>query len=168
MGGFGNIIIDRDSFKRESIITICNKLINIFGLHFLRRKYLIEDYCETVLFSPSFSGLIMDGKVIKFCVFVQILDRDNIFMGIKFFNKSSNDIKKIINDYGLRYGEELKKIGYFGSYGLDFIISSSGKIYVVEANIRKTYSHYIINLFKRIQFDFDLFFFTKCYLFSMF
>lgn len=91
--------------------------------------------------SPSIEVYIdPSGKVSKSYVSDQILAADKrTFRGIYIYPKLMTDtaIKKTFES-GIKFGKRLAQYGYRGVFDMDLIRSNNNKIYVVEANLRRT------------------------------
>lgn len=63
-----------------------------------------------------------------------------------FTKKQSNLLRKI----NMAVGQELSKLGYRGWYDTDFILTSDGRFYLTEANVRRTGTAYMVELAKKL------------------
>lgn len=105
----------------------------------IERAIPTNEKAESV--SPSIEMYIdSDGKVLKSYVCDQILAADKrTFRGIYIYPELMKDaiIKKTFRS-GIKFGKQLAQYGYRGVFDMDLMRSSNNKMYVVEANLRRT------------------------------
>ena len=79
------------------------------------------------------------GKVIFSYPCEQILERGKKFIGI-YFHKELLKTKQMqaAKKAGLVFGRGLSNMGYRGVFDIDLVINKEGKVYAVEANLRRT------------------------------
>ena len=118
---------------------------------YLKKKNFKESYIVSPYINDSIPInvhlVIFDDDCIVFPVSHQIIYNENDqfrFMGADFFTNFSDNIYNNIIEYSNKIGNELRKIGYRGACGIDYLIKGE-KIYFLEVNPRFQASTFLLN-----------------------
>jgi predicted ATP-grasp superfamily ATP-dependent carboligase len=99
-------------------------------------------YIDDIVLAPNSSGIVTSEKdVTVVCVSDQIL-RNNQYMGNIYPSRASKTHLQQIHNMTITVGKYLAKHGFRGLYGLDFLITKSGKCYPVDLNPRRQGGYY--------------------------
>lgn len=127
------------------IVSSKNKLPCICG----QDIYLVSDYYEKNI-PININFIIFDDSILLFPPSVQIVQQNNdklMFYGSDYFIEQYQEHFQIkdVYDYTLKIARILKKMGYRGICGFDFIACSEGLLFL-ECNPRFQASTFLINL----------------------
>lgn len=160
-GGSGTLYVNKDNFKN----TINNLSSN--------KTYSVSPYIGKSI-SINVHLVIYEDEVVFFPPSIQIIkntDNHLSYIGNDFeaYNGLLDKIKKQIHDFSIKIGENLKKIGYLGVCGIDYIATKENVAFM-EINPRFQASTVLINkqLYKTKnklsvqQLQIDAFFHPKC------
>ena len=115
---------------------------------YLDNKYFLSKYLDNI--PVNITLVIGKYETIKLPISVQLIKQINDrfkYVGADFIYASKLGDKAInkINDYANTIALELKKLGYQGIVGIDYIIDNNDNVYFMELNPRFQASSFIIN-----------------------
>ncbi len=99
-------------------------------------------FIDDIVLAPNTSAIVT-GKdsTTMVCISDQIL-RNNQYMGNIYPSQTSSAQKKLIHEMTVKVGNYLSGQGFRGLFGLDFLITKSGKCYPVDLNPRRQGGYY--------------------------
>lgn len=107
-------------------------------------------YIDDVILAPNSSGIVTsEDDVTVVCISDQIL-RDNRYMGNIYPSQASPEHIERIKEMTTNVGKHLAKQGFRGLFGIDFLITKSGKCYPVDLNPRRQGGYYCIAMSSKI------------------
>lgn len=99
-------------------------------------------YIDDIVLAPNSTGIITNEHTATVvCISDQIL-RNNQYMGNIYPSQASEDHLQQIHEMTVTVGKHLAGEGFRGLFGLDFLITSSGKCYPVDLNPRRQGGYY--------------------------
>jgi len=99
-------------------------------------------YMDDIVLAPNSSGIVTsENNVTITCISDQIL-RNNQYMGNIYPSQASSTHIEQIKEMTTTVGKYLAKQGFRGLFGLDFLITKSGKCYPVDLNPRRQGGYY--------------------------
>lgn len=99
-------------------------------------------YIDDIVLAPNSSGIVTsETDVTVVCISDQIL-RNNQYMGNIYPSQATSEHIEKIKEMTIAVGKYLAKQGFRGLYGLDFLITKSGKCYPVDLNPRRQGGYY--------------------------
>lgn len=115
---------------------------------YLNNKYFLSKYLDNI--PVNITLVIGKYETIKLPISVQLIKQINDrfkYVGADFIYARELDDKAIskINDYANIIALELKRLGYQGIVGIDYIIDNNDNVYFMELNPRFQASSFIIN-----------------------
>jgi hypothetical protein len=153
--GWGLIIAKRSNFN--SILNLekeLKKRLN-FNLIWNNTLIVVEEFIKSNMNverdSPSVEIFVDNsGPKITYSCGQLLVDQKEfvgVVMGKDFFNANINSkLHKISSAIGKEYW----KLGYRGFFDIDFVVSSQGKPYVIETNMRRTGGTHVFDIAKTI------------------
>ena len=113
----------------------------------------IEEWVPNVVSSPAvIVNISPEKKINMLAIYDQILrGKTKVYSGAEFPSGSLSrtqicKIKKMT----FRLANLLLRKGYEGIFGLDFVLTKSGQVYLIEANLRKVGTYYPVIAMKRM------------------
>ncbi len=111
---------------------------------------IVTSYLDDVVLAPNSSGIITsENDVTVVCISDQIL-RDNRYMGNIYPSQAHSEYIEQIKEMTISVGMHLAKQGFRGLFGIDFLITKSGKCYPVDLNPRRQGGYYCIAMSSKI------------------
>ncbi len=133
-------------FTAEDLNAYYPSLRPINKKHPLIAAELIDD----IVSAPNTTAIITgEGQTLVISISDQIL-RNNQYMGNIYPSKLSQIKRKIISEMTLKVGDYLSKQGYRGLFGMDFLITKSGKCYPVDLNPRRQGGYYCVAMSSKV------------------
>ncbi len=106
-----------------------------------KKPLIATKYVEDIVLAPNSTGIASVQDVTVVCISDQIL-RDNQYMGNIYPSRASKDHVAQIKEITAKVGAYLSKQGFYGLFGIDFLITKSGKCYPVDLNPRRQGGYY--------------------------
>lgn len=103
---------------------------------------ITAEYLDDIVLAPNSSGIVTsETGVTVVCISDQIL-RNNLYMGNIYPSQVTPIHLESIKEMTLKVGAYLAKQGFRGLFGLDFLITHSGKCYPIDLNPRRQGGYY--------------------------
>jgi predicted ATP-grasp superfamily ATP-dependent carboligase len=125
-------------------------------------ELIVSDYLNDIVLAPNTSSIVTsDNKATVVCLSDQIM-RSNAYLGNIYPSQAAPKYQKMMIKMTEQVGRYLGKQGFRGLFGLDFLITKSGKCYPTDINPRRQGGYYcnvmaspcdIIDLEMRLIFD---------------
>lgn len=154
-GGWGIIIVDCNEYftkiERERIIRSKMNEDSIWD----NGPYLVEEFIQSNsknnLNSPSIEFFIDNQGATATYACNQIVDKAGRFIGVT-LGKDCIEVKtkRVLHRVGKVIASRYYELGYRGFFDIDFIMSSEGKAYPIETNIRRTGGTHVFDLTQKI------------------
>ncbi|KND43903.1 MULTISPECIES: hypothetical protein [Streptomyces] len=133
-GGFGNVALSARELERidtTRLLEVCP---------FLGLRSVVEQLIPCVG-APSVEFFVPSAPrspVVTYAC-TQIFDRNNYFIGVR-LSPADRDAAwfEPLAEFGCRLAAHLQQRGFRGHFDIDAIVTATGDLYVVEANLRRT------------------------------
>jgi predicted ATP-grasp superfamily ATP-dependent carboligase len=107
-----------------------------------KQPLIAAKYIDDIVLAPNSSGIVTgENEVTVICVSDQIL-RNNQYMGNIYPSQASKEHIEQIKRMTETVGKYLSEQGFRGLFGIDFLITKSGKCYPVDLNPRRQGGYY--------------------------
>lgn len=104
--------------------------------------FIVSSLLTDIILAPNTTALVTsEGNTVITCISDQILN-GNAYMGNTYPSKASSSHLMFMEYATKKVGNLLSKQGYKGLFGLDFLITSSGKCYPTDLNPRRQGGYY--------------------------
>jgi predicted ATP-grasp superfamily ATP-dependent carboligase len=101
-------------------------------------------YIDDIVLAPNSSGIVTsETDVTVVCISDQIL-RNNQYMGNIYPSQAKKEHVEKIKEMTVAVGKYLAKQDFRGLFGIDFLITKSGKCYPVDLNPRRQGGYYCV------------------------
>jgi predicted ATP-grasp superfamily ATP-dependent carboligase len=109
-----------------------------------KQPLIATKYLDDIVLAPNSTGIVTnDSEATVICISDQVL-RNNQYMGNIYPSQASSEQIELIKDMTAKVGRYLAKQGFRGLFGIDFLITKSGKCYPVDLNPRRQGGYYCI------------------------
>ncbi|MFJ4937372.1 hypothetical protein ACIP8U_26440 [Streptomyces pseudovenezuelae] len=133
-GGFGNVALSAHELEQVDtghLLEVCS---------FLGLRSVVEQLIPCVG-APSVEFFVPSapGSPVMTYACTQIFDRNNYFIGVRLSPADRDaDWFDPLVEFGCRLAAHLQQRGFRGHFDIDAIVTATGDLYVVEANLRRT------------------------------
>lgn len=146
-GAIGNALVDCERLVRTGDLRESVELVrhpwNDFVQEISRGGAIVEQYIQDVTSSPSGIGQIAaDGTVRVGAAHDQILSAGQ-YWGCRF--PASDKWRRKIMQATEQVGQTLAELGVRGTFGVDFVTSTTGELLAVEVNLRKVGPSHVLS-----------------------
>jgi predicted ATP-grasp superfamily ATP-dependent carboligase len=109
-----------------------------------KQPLIAAKYIDSIVLAPNSTGIVMgQDEVIVVCISDQIL-RNNQYMGNIYPSRATKEHIGQVKQMTEIVGKYLSEQGFRGLFGIDFLITKSGKCYPVDLNPRRQGGYYCI------------------------
>jgi L-propargylglycine--L-glutamate ligase len=144
-GAVGNVVVEARLVRGpESLATAAGALHQPWDafVQELAKGAVVEELIEDVTSSPSGVGEVAaDGTVRLRGIQEQILDLGQ-YWGCRF--PAGEELRGQVAEATAWVGDALAGLGYEGTFGVDFVATSTGRLVGVEVNLRKVGPSYVL------------------------
>jgi len=154
LAGAGLTIIRRQEIKNNNLDSLINhRLTN--KKYWLHETSVVEEFIEPDLKicggAPNIELKIIDDKVIPLYVCGMRITEEGVFKGVELGKNAvpKSAIYKLIK-HGKIFGDYLKQKGYRGYFEIDFVFGKNGRLYPIEANLRRTGGTHVFELCQKL------------------
>ena len=154
LAGAGLTIIRRQEIKKNNLDFLINHHLTNKE-YWLHETTVVEEFIEPDLKicggAPNIELKIIDDKVTSLYVCGMRISSDGVFKGVEMGkNAVSSFLTKQLLKHGKIFGNYLKQKGYRGYFEIDFVFGKNGKLYPIEANLRRTGGTHVFELGRRL------------------
>ena len=154
LAGAGLSIIHWQEIKNNNLDSLINHRLTD-KKYWLHETSVVEEFIEPDLKicggAPNIELKIIDDKVIPFYVCGMRINSDGVFKGVEMGkNAVPNYLTRKLIKHGNILGNYLKNKGYRGFFEIDFVFGKNGRLYPIEANLRRTGGTHVFELCKKL------------------
>ncbi|MBI1970159.1 ATP-grasp domain-containing protein [Candidatus Woesearchaeota archaeon] len=139
-GSGGKVTFVIDDNKPETVQ-------NIFLRTHHHELYIIEPFFNAICSPSSLWFITKEGKIFHLQTSLQLIEKNVMYAGNEYPGVPKNSL---VQQYSYRIAKELKKEGFIGIFGIDFLETTKG-VFALECNPRVTGAMYPWELVKLME-----------------
>lgn len=154
LAGSGMAIIKKEDFEGKNVNNLVKNILKK-ELYWKKELVVVEKFIEPdweVCGGAPNVEMKIDGQTIE-CSYTcgMRISPKGVFQGLELGLRAVPQlIRRTLFKTGKRFGQFLAECGYQGFFEIDWVYSKSGKVYPLEANLRRTGGTHVFELAQRL------------------